>query len=441
MVKRTPSQCPKWSPEDETALVKEYDALRAAGLAWAEAFVLPSGRTLTAAQARNRRSHLKMSCVKRRRVVEPDPKSDTAPPRAKRKRRRTPMKKRADAAGVLYAPTPIDLRAIVDDPSASLAVRDEARKAINRHQHARMYRVKTAETHNQTELVRQKLALCERASAGRLCKARRMLKIFLRARVAVQASINFNNPPDLMQLSLLARMLTSHLWGERTPDRHRRAASAFMRAVSRFTHAEYKRRLSFPLPPLRGHRRGGINSLVASVGIYTNAVRHHYGPAGGNELQNLTPTRATSNYNLAVNRFVDAIEPPGPETEQAAAVVCAADCPETEQTAADACAADGPETEQAAAAAYADDCPETEQTAADACAADCPETEQAAVDACTDDYIYAKRKTVPSDHRPVIITFATAVGVFAAALVSEPLRRRHDVAVARRRKKRTRALC
>ena len=177
--KPTRSQCSKWSPEDEAALVKKYDARRAAGWARAEAFVLPSGRTLTAAQARNRRSHLKMTCVQRHRVVVPDPKSDAASPPLKRKRRITPIKKRAAAVEVLFAPTPVDLRAVVDDMNASPAARNAARKDIIKHQQARLYRVKTAEAHNKTALVRQELSMCERAGravSGWLCNARRMLK-------------------------------------------------------------------------------------------------------------------------------------------------------------------------------------------------------------------------------------------------------------------------
>ena len=326
---------PKWSQEDDAALVVQYDALRAAGCAWAEDFVLPSGRTLTPAQVHHRRSRLKGSCAKRRRVVESDSESDAAPPAAAtRTVRSTPMRQRSDAAGVEYAPTPTDLRAITTDLNASSAARNEARKAIMKHQHARLYRVRTAETQNQKSEVRARES---NAVPGPLSLPHSVLRGFVRGLVAQQAFANFHNPTDLMQLRSLVRSLTSNLVGNCTPSRHRHAASAFFRETEIFSSAEYQRRLGAPRPPHRArphtHQREIFSSLVAAVGVYVHAV-----------LDNDSVGRATRNYIRAVKRFVELIKPPA--TVQAAA----------------------------------------------------------------------------SDHRLAVIGFATAVGFFAAALVSDPLR-------------------
>ena len=49
----------KWTLDEDTALVESYDARMAAGCLGPAAFELPSGRTVTLAQARRRRSKLK----------------------------------------------------------------------------------------------------------------------------------------------------------------------------------------------------------------------------------------------------------------------------------------------------------------------------------------------------------------------------------------------
>jgi hypothetical protein len=366
-VKPAQSSFPIWSKEDDDTLVKVYDARRAAGEVWSDDFTLPSGRTVTLAQARSRRSRLKAAFTKYGRVVESDTESETTSPPTTRLRRFTPLKQRAAAVDVWYVPTPTEQRAIINDPSAPLVAKKAARKAVKRHQWARLYKVKTAEIQHRAAQIHGEMRDRESyALPGPLCRQRSVLREIVCEQVALQAADNRSNAPDVMQLRELVLSLTSHRTSDLTPAHQRDAAFAFISAVDNFIFAERKRRVGSPVPAHRAephvHDPVVVRSLLDAVGVYVDA--------------DLTASSALA-YTKAVSHFVEAISPPGVFF--------------------------GPATEQATIAAGAD----------------------ASIYAVRNASLireYGFIPVAPSDHRPAVSAFATAVGVFAAAFASAPLR-------------------